>query len=922
MDLPSLYTTLADLRLALPATLLGTLLLRWLVKGFLDLMDSIQSQGWEEEDGLFGAEPEAARTSRNTEAEDGGEEDEVVPVVVKSKTMRNGLVLGLMGMVATTYFADGVAQVIATLIRSRYTPSDPLYQNIVYYSAGGLSAFCILGLGLAYEAKLAAKKEKEQFKFPKYYPRLVVILGFALDVAVLSIYSQILVKDKTIGVQDKTLPFVHLGIFSFRILLYTLLFLSQTPLLYRSAYSAPRGASDENTSLLSGSTRNGYSAIPTSASTSLLSGSTPIGYSALPTSASNSPLRSTKPPSNRPDDPQSLSILTLFTRVKTLFPYLWPSKSFSLQVIAVVCFALMIARRYFNVAAPIFFGRIISDLSNGRAPYGNLAIYVTLSFLQDSNSMLYRFLWLPISQYSELEMSMMAFDTLLNLSLSYHQRRRTGELLRILGRTDAINDFFELLLFDFIPVLVDLPVAVVVLSVRYGATIVGVVTLVSIVYVGASVTLAESRTKLYRSLRDESQFMHQIKTDTLFNFETVKTTTSESFEKKRLKEALRRYQKGYWSVYSAWNSLSLLQNGISAFGLLVCSFILAHRVVIGEMDIGNYVTFISYLNQLYSPLNRIASLYRQTMQSLVDTEQLMTLLSEDKDIVDRPNSIELSIDPDKGEGGEIEFKDVVFSYDGKKDVLKGISFKVEKGQSVALVGSSGGGKSTVMRLLYRFYEATGGGIFVNGHDIRDLTQQSLRFNIGLVPQDPVLFNETARYNIAYGGIGRLNKPNAELTMDEVVAAAKDSSMHDKIMSFPDQYETRVGERGMRLSGGEKQRVAIARTILKNPPILLLDEATSALDTHNERAIQTRLRELSKGRTTLSIAHRLSTIADCDVIYVLDEGVIAEFGSHSDLLAKDGVYAQLWQKQSSEDGEGSTASQTPIASGSGTPASKD
>ncbi|GAA5833238.1 hypothetical protein JCM5353_007922 [Sporobolomyces roseus] len=914
-DLPTLYQTLADLRLALPATLLGTLLLRWLVKGFLDLMDRIQAGDWKEEDGLFGAEPEASTskptTGRNDEGEEVEEETEVTPVVVKSKTMRNGLVLSLMGVVATTYFADGAAQIIATLIKSHYTPNDPLYANIVYYSAGGLCAFCILGIGMAYEAKLTGKgADAVEGKFPKYYPRLVTILGFAIDIAVLVIYSKVLVSDKVIHQKQRALPFAHLSIIAFRILIYTFLLLSQTPLLYRSAYSTPPGTADERTGLLSSSTPNGYSAIPTSSA-----------------SSSASPLRSTKPPSNRPDDPKSLSVLTIFTRVKTLFPYLWPSKSFSLQVIAVVCFALMIARRYFNVAAPIFFGRIISDMSNGRAPYANLAIYVTLSFLQDSNSMLYRFLWLPISQYSELEMSMLAFDTLLNLSLSYHQRRRTGELLRILGRTDAINDFFELLLFDFIPVLVDLPVAVVVLSIRYGATIVAVVTLVSVVYVGASVTLAESRTKLYRSLRDESQFMHQIKTDTLFNFETVKTTTSESFEKRRLKEALKRYQRNYWKVYSAWNSLSLLQNGISAFGLLVCSFILAHRVVTGEMDIGNYVTFISYLNQLYSPLNRIASLYRQTMQSLVDTEQLMTLLNEDKDILDKPNSVELEIDPDQGQGGDIEFRNVTFSYDGKKDVLKGISFKVEKGQSVALVGSSGGGKSTVMRLLYRFYEATSGGIFVNGHEVRDITQQSLRYNIGLVPQDPVLFNETARYNIAYGGIGRLHKPGGEITMEDVIQAAKDSSMHDKIMSFPDQYETRVGERGMRLSGGEKQRVAIARTILKNPPILLLDEATSALDTHNERAIQTRLRELSKGRTTLSIAHRLSTISDCDVIYVLDEGVIAEFGSHNDLLARDGVYAQLWQKQSSENEDSSTlGGKTPVdstvPSGSASPAATD
>lgn len=256
---------------------------------------------------------------------------------------------------------------MATLVESHFTPSDALYENIVYYSAGGLAAFSVLGLGLAYEAKLAGQKQAS-YQFPKYYPRLVVVLGFALDIAVLSIFTQILVKDETVRDQDKVLPFVHVAVLALRILLYALLFLSQTPILYRSTYASANGSADETTSLLSASA--------------------PAGYSAIPSTASTSPLRSTKPPSNRPADPKSLSILTLFTRVKTLFPYLWPSKSFSLQVIAVVCFSLMIARRYFNVAAPIFFGRIISDLSNGRAPYANLAIYVTLSFLQDSNSML------------------------------------------------------------------------------------------------------------------------------------------------------------------------------------------------------------------------------------------------------------------------------------------------------------------------------------------------------------------------------------------------------------------------------------------------------------------------------------------------------------------------------------------------------
>ncbi|GAA5871541.1 hypothetical protein JCM16303_000787 [Sporobolomyces ruberrimus] len=902
---PALYQSLSDLRLALPTVLLATLAARWIVKGVLDLLDRIQAQGWEQEDDLFESSQTKSTRQNNEHGEQEEEEEraepeetEGTPVVVDSRTMRNELVLSLMGVTSMTYLADGIAQVVATLVKSRYTPSDELYQNVVYYSTGGLSALCVLGLGLAYEAKLAGKKQVEAStaKFPTFYPRLVVLLGLAIDIAVLFTYAQILANDKTLREKDTVLPFVHLGILSFRILIYTLLFLSQTPLLYRSTSASPPGTSDEQSPLLSSSTPAEYSAIP-------------------PSSAS--PLRSTIPPSSRPEeDPKSLSILTFFARVKTLFPYLWPSKSFSLQILAVICFSLVIARRYLNVISPIFFGMLISDMSHGRTPYVSLVLYITLSFLQESSDMLYRFLWLPVSQYSELEMSTLAFDTLLNLSLGYHQRRRTGELLQILSRTDVINDFFQIFFFDFIPVLVDLPIAFVILFFRYGGTIVGVVAVISVALIGATVTLAESRTKLYRSLQDESQLMQQIKTDTLFNFETVKTTTSEAFERKRLREAMRRYQRFSWRVYSGWNSLMLLQSGIGSFGLLVCSFILAHRIVSGETDIGEYVTFTTYLNQLYFPLLSISTLYQSTMQSLVDTEQLMSLLSEETDILDRPNSIKLEIDPDKGDGGDIEFRDVTFSYDGKKDVLKGVSFKVEKGQSVALVGSSGGGKSTVMRLLYRFYEVTQGGVYVNGHNIRDITQQSLRFNIGLVPQ--VLFNETLRYNIAYGGLGRLNRPGGTITMGDVIQAAKDSSMHDKIMSFPDQYETRVGERGMRLSGGEKQRVAIARTILKNPPILLLDEATSALDTHNERAIQSRLRELSKGRTTLSIAHRLSTIADSDVIYVLDEGVIAEFGSHSDLLARDGVYAKLWRKQSSEDDDESK----PVVSGSATPSLDD
>ncbi|GAA5898274.1 hypothetical protein JCM6882_000117 [Rhodosporidiobolus microsporus] len=893
-DLPQLYDALSTVRLVLPALLLGLLALRWLARSFLYLMGNVQSGGWKDDEDLFSPPERAAQAKKKPDDGEETEEDDVTPVVIKERQLRKSAVLSLEGLVAATYFADGAAQVIATLITSTYTPSLPLWRNIIPYSAGGLAAFCLCGLGMAYEAKWSAK---DGGKWGAMYPRVLAVVGLAGEAGIMGLLARIVARDPYADPHTYSLPIAHLSILSFRLFLLLLLIAFQLPLLYRNTFVPNPEASGERTSLLSGGVPNGYSAIPSDA---------PINEP--------SPLRATRAPPKRPEDPKSLSILTLFTRIKLLFPYLWPSKSLVLQFLALICFAIMLTKRYVNVIVPIFFGKIISDLSAGRPPYVSIGIYVLVSFAQDTSDMLYRYLWLPIEQYSEREMAVMSFEQIMNLSLSYHTKRKTGELLRILNRSEAINDFFEVLLFSFVPILIDLPVAFVVLWVRYGAVIVGVVSVVSVVYVATSITLAQSRTKLYRRVRDANQYAQQIKTDTLFSWETVKIFGADRFEMTRLRNAMRRYQKEYYDVYSAWNSLSLLQNGISGFGLLVCSFILASRVVSGRMDIGAYVTFISYLNQLYRPLNGISSTYRSVMSSLVDTEQLIELLKEDKDITDRPDAVELPIQKD--EGADIVFEDVKFSYDGKKDVLGGITFEVPKGKSVALVGPSGGGKSTIMRLLYRFYDVSSGNIRINGHDLRDLTQHSIRKNIGLVPQDPVLFNESIRLNIAYGGIGNLSEDGKTgVTMDDVVEAARSAAMHDKIMSFPEQYETRVGERGMRLSGGEKQRVAIARTILKNPPILLLDEATSALDTTNERLIQNRLKELSQGRTSLIIAHRLSTIVDCDIIYCLKDGLIVESGSHNELLMKeDGVYAELWQKQvEGQDAALTSATATPARS---------
>ncbi|GJN92701.1 hypothetical protein Rhopal_005736-T1 [Rhodotorula paludigena] len=901
-DLATLYATLGQLRLALPLVLLGLVAARWAAEALLGMMDRIQSAGWQVEDDVYGPpeRDEAAERRKRDRGGDEEDEDDVTPVVTKSKTVRRGLVLGTTGLVAFSYFGDGVAQVVATLITLRYTPDDPLYENLEWYSPGGLAAFALLGLGLFYEARRSDKSGAVgESPWPTTHPRVISFVALCLEAATLGVYGRILATDSSIDPKADALPFIHLALLSSRVLLIVALLAFQFRPFYRATFFPASGVPpSERTSLLGSSTSasNGYSAIPTAASTP-------------------SVLRGTRIPSNRPPDPKSLSVLTLFHRVKLLFPYLWPSRSIVLQVIALVCFGLMLLKRYLNVARPIFFGRIISDLSAGRPPYVSVGLYCLVAFLSDSNSMLYQYLWLPIEQYSEREMALLAFDTLLNLS-QVPSPVATGELLRILSRSEAINDFFELLIFSFIPILIDLPVAFVVLWVKYGLAVVAVVTVVSVIYVATSITLAESRTKLYRQLRDESQYMHQLKTDTLFGFEVVKYFTAESFEARRLRDAMWRYQRGYFRVYSAWNSLSLLQNGISNFGILVVSFMLAHRVVTGEMDVGLFATFISYYGQLLSPLNQISSLYRRVMSNAVDTEQLIELLNETREIQDKTDPVELEIDP--LEGAEIEFDDLRFSYDGKVDVLKGVSLRVPRGKSVALVGPSGGGKSTITRLLYRFYDVSGGAIRINGHDVRDLSQRSLRAAIGLVPQDSVLFNSSVRFNIAYGGLSRLNaegkaEEGKDLAMDEIVEAAKSAAMHDRVMSFPDQYETLVGERGMRLSGGEKQRIAIARTILKNPPILVLDEATSALDTHNERLIQTRLRELSQGRTSLIIAHRLSTIVDADLICVLKDGQIVEQGSHNELLQiEGGVYAELWQKQI--EGQDSTL---PSAAPSGT-----
>jgi ATP-binding cassette subfamily B protein len=574
--------------------------------------------------------------------------------------------------------------------------------------------------------------------------------------------------------------------------------------------------------------------------------------------------------------------------IRRLLPYLWLKGPLDVRVRVVAAVALLIGAKVANVYVPILYKYAVDALSGPadaiRIPLALLFAYGLMRMLSAAFAELREIVFARVAQNAIHIVALQTFRHLHRLSLRFHLERQTGGLSRAIERgTNGIDNLLHYLLFQIVPTLFEILLVAGVLwglyDIRFAA-----ITLATIVgYVAYTLMITQWRIKFRRQMIEAEGEANTKAIDSLLNYETVKYFGNEEHEARRFDRALSAYERA--GVKSA-NSLSLLNFGqgtIIAIGATMVMILAASGVVEGRMTIGDFVLVNAYLIQLYLPLNFLGMVYRELRQSLIDMAAMFQLLEMNVEVPDAAGAKPLAV-----RGGRVEFDGVVFGYDARRPILHGLSFAVPAGKTVAIVGPSGAGKSTISRLLFRFYDVDEGAIRIDGQDIRDVTQNSLRAAIGIVPQDTVLFNDTIYYNIAYG------RPDA--APSEVEAAAKLARIDDFIRSLPDGYQTPVGERGLKLSGGERQRVAIARTILKRPPILLFDEATSALDTRTEKSIQESLRSISQGVTTLVIAHRLSTVVDADEIIVLEQGRVAERGRHAELLARAGIYAAMWARQ--------------------------
>src|SRR5690349_1288370 len=587
----------------------------------------------------------------------------------------------------------------------------------------------------------------------------------------------------------------------------------------------------------------------------------------------------------------------LVDNLARLWPYIWPSDRSDLRLRVIGALVLLLFAKLATIAVPFTFKWATDALAgHASAPAGSwLAWIVAAPILMTIAYGGMRILMAALTQardgiFAKVAMNavrrlaLMTFEHMHALSLRFHLERKTGGLTRVLQRgRDAIETIVRLVIVQAVPTVVELALIVVVLLYQFDWRYVVVVAATVALYMGYTYAATEWRIGIRRRMNDSDSDANTKAIDSLLNYETVKYFGAEPHETRRYDRAMARYEEASVQSYVSLAVLNAGQAAVFTVGLTVVMVMCAFGIADGTKTIGDFVMINAMMIQLYQPLNFMGMLYREIKQALIDIESMFGILEREAEIKDRPGAPPLDV-----RAGTIRFEDVRFAYEPARPILKGVSFEVPAGRTVAIVGPSGAGKSTVSRLIFRFYEVTGGRITIDGQDIRDVTQASLRNAIGMVPQDTVLFNDTVRYNIRYGRWDASDK--------DVEEAARLAQIDGFIRLMPKGYETEVGERGLKLSGGEKQRVAIARTILKAPPILLLDEATSALDSHTEREIQDALDLVSHNRTTLVIAHRLSTIVGADEIIVLDNGVIVERGAHHELLLKGGLYASMWNRQ--------------------------
>jgi ABC-type transport system involved in Fe-S cluster assembly fused permease/ATPase subunit len=591
--------------------------------------------------------------------------------------------------------------------------------------------------------------------------------------------------------------------------------------------------------------------------------------------------------------------------LRRLFPYLWRYKWR-----VMVALAFMVGAKLANVGVPLLLKQLVDAMTPGMnpataallvVPVGLLLAYGGLRLCTTLFTELRELVFAKATQGAARSIALETFQHLHALSLRFHLERQTGGMTRDIERgVRGIESLISYSLFSIVPTLIEVVMVLTILGVKFDAWFAWITLAALALYITFTVWVTEWRTKFRRQANEFDSAAHTKAVDSLLNYETVKYFNNEGFEARRYDESLERLRRARLKAQTTLSMLNLGQQLIIAVGLVAMLWRATQGVVDGRMTLGDLVMVNAFMIQLYIPLNFLGVIYREIKQSLTDLDKMFTLMEKEREVADAPGALPLAIRPLTGAGGaqagavdaSVRFDHVSFAYDAARPILHDISFEIPAGQTVAVVGPSGSGKSTLARLLFRFYDAQQGQISIAGQDIRAVTQSSVRQAIGIVPQDTVLFNDTVEYNIAYG------RPGASRA--EVEAAARAAHIHDFIVSTPKGYDAIVGERGLKLSGGEKQRVAIARTLLKNPPILIFDEATSALDSANERAIQTELQSVAQNKTTLVIAHRLSTVVDAHEILVMEAGRIIERGTHAELLARQGRYASMWALQQSAD----------------------